>query len=110
MKLWYIALLLSFLSCIILMVIYFLPDTITVFDWSKTQVEAGVLFPFLLVSWAVSLFSFLFNNIYIDNRMLDNDAKPISDFKANLPSIFCLPALISFIWFIIRWFKGKPLE
>lgn len=108
MKLWYVALTLSITSCIILLVVFFLPDNFTVFNWTKTQVEAGVLFPVLLVSWTASLFGFLFNNLFVDKTLVDRNAKPMPSFKTYLPSFLGLPAFSSFIWFIIRWYKGKP--
>ena len=108
MKLWYVSLILSIVSCIILLVICFLPANYTVFNWTKTQVEAGVLFPVLLISWTAALFGFLFNNIYIDKSMMEKNAKQMNTFKSYLPSFLGLPAFLSFIWFIIRWYKGKP--
>ncbi len=108
MKLWYVSLILSIVSCIILMVISFLPDSYTVFNWTKTEVQAGVLFPVLLLSWTAALFGFLFNNIYIDKSMMEKNAKVMPAFKTYLPSFLGLPAFASFIWFIIRWYKGKP--
>lgn len=108
MKLWYVALGLSITSCLILLVIVFLPDSFTVFNWTKSQVEAGILFPVLLVSWTVALFGFLFNNIFIDKTMMDSKVKQMPAFKTYLPSLLSIPAFGSFIWFIIRWYKGKP--
>jgi hypothetical protein len=78
------------------MVIFFLPESYTVFSWTKNQVEAGILFPVLLLSWTAALFGFLFNNMYMPA------------FKTYLPSFLGIPAFASFIWFIIRWYKGKP--
>jgi uncharacterized membrane protein (DUF106 family) len=108
MKLWYVSLILSIVSCIILMIVFFLPEGYTVFNWTKNQVEAGVLFPVLLLSWTVALFGFLFNNIYIDKSMMEKNAKQMPAFKTYLPSFLGFPAFASFIWFIIRWYKGKP--
>lgn len=108
MKLWYVSLGLSIVSCIILLVMCFLPDTYAVFNWSKTEVQAGVLFPVLLVSWTAALLGFLFNNIFIDRSLMERNVKPIPAFKAYLPSLLGIPAFISFIWFIVRWYKGKP--
>ncbi|MEN9569266.1 MAG: hypothetical protein RL172_497 [Bacteroidota bacterium] len=108
MKLWYVSLILSIVSCMILLVVCFLPDTYTVFNWSKADVQAGILFPVLLISWTAALFGFLFNNIFIDRSMMDKNAKPMPAFKSYLPSFLGLPAFASFVWFIIRWYKGKP--
>jgi uncharacterized membrane protein len=108
MKLWYVSLILSISSCIVLLVMCLLPDSYTVFNWTKPDVQAGILFPVLLLSWTAALLGFLFNNIFIDKRMMDREAKPMPSFKAYLPTLLGFPAFISFIWFIIRWYKGKP--
>ncbi len=108
MKLWYISLILSICSCIILLVMCSLPDTYTVFKWTKSEVEAGVLFPLLLLSWTAALFGFLFNNMFIDKNIVEKGAKKIPPFKAYLPSFLSLPAFSSFIWFIVKWYKGRP--
>jgi hypothetical protein len=108
MKLWYISLALSIASCVILMIIFFLPDTYTIFHWTKTEVQAGVLFPVLLVSWAMALFGFLFNNMFIDKNLVEKESKTMEPLKAYLPTYLGIPAFTSFVWFIIRWYKGKP--
>jgi len=108
MKLWYVSLGLSIVSCIILLVICFLPDGYTVFNWSMAQVQAGFLFPVLLLSWTAALLAFLFNNIFIDKSMMQKNVEPMPAFKAYLPTFLGIPAFASFIWFIIRWYKGKP--
>jgi hypothetical protein len=107
MKLWYVSLIFSVASCVVLFVICFLPDGYTVFDWSKTEVEAGILFPVLLISWVTALLGFLFNNIFIDKKMMEPNSRPIPGIKAYLPTLLGLPAFSSFLWFIIRWYKGK---
>ncbi len=108
MKLWYLSLMLSIASCIILMVIYFLPETYTIFNWTKHEVQAGVLFPVLLLSWATALFGFLFNNMFIDKNLVEKDAEVMPQFRAYLPTYLGIPAFSSFVWFIIRWYKGRP--
>ena len=108
MKLWYYALWLSIASCILLLIVYFLPPDFTVFIWNKSQVDAGVLFPVLLVSWTAALFGFALNNIFIDKSIVDRNAKKMNGLHAYLPSLLGLPAFFSFMWFIIRWYKGKP--
>ncbi len=108
MKLWYVSIILGIVSCLILLVICLLPEGYTVFNWSAHQVQAGVLFPLLLLSWTMALFAFLFNNIFIDKKMMERNIKPMPSFKAYLPTLMGLPAFTSFIWFIVRWYKGKP--
>lgn len=108
MKLWYISLMLSIASCLILLVMYMLPDTCTVFTYTKSEVQSGVLFPVLLLSWTTALFGFLFNNMFIDKNIVEKDAKPMPAFKAYLPTFLGFPAFVSFIWFIVRWYKGRP--
>jgi hypothetical protein len=108
MKLWRISLWLSIASCSILLVIFCLPSSVTVFSYNAKEVGPGILFPVLLLSWTCSLFGFAFNNIYIDKSIGDKFAAKMSHFKLYLPSILGLPAFMSFIWFIIRWYKGKP--
>jgi hypothetical protein len=108
MKLWYISLWLSIASCLLLLLVFFLPADFTVFIWTKTQVEAGVLFPVLLVSWTLALFGFAVNNVYIDKTILDKNAKKMTGIITYLPSLLGLPAFFSFLWFIVRWYKGKP--
>lgn len=108
MKLWYLSLALSILSCLLLGVSCLLPAHYTVFDWSAAEVQAGVLFPVLLVSWTLALFGFLFNNIFIDRNLVEKGAKTLPPARAYLPTYLGLPAFISFCWFIIRWYKGKP--
>jgi hypothetical protein len=108
MKLWYVSLGLSIASCIILLVICFLPEGYTVFNWTKGQVQAGILFPVLLISWTTALLGFLFNNIFIDKSLMEKNARPMPVFKAYLPTWLGVPAFTAFIWFIIRWYKGKP--
>ena len=108
MKLWYISLALSIASCIILMVIYFLPESYTIFHWTKSEVQAGVLFPVLLLSWATALFGFLFNNLFIDKNLVEKGAEVMPPVKAYLPTYLGIPAFSSFIWFIIRWYKWRP--
>ncbi len=108
MKLWYLSLALSILSCILLLVTWMLPPAYTVFDWSAAEVQAGVLFPVLLVSWTLALFGFLFNNIFIDRNLVEKNARPMKPARAYLPSYLGLPAFFSFIWFLLRWYKGKP--
>ncbi len=108
MKLWYLSLLLSIASCLVLLVMCFLPDHFTVFNWTKSDVQAGVLFPVLLLSWTLALFGFLFNNMFIDKNMVEKNAKPMPRLKAYLPTFLGFPAFSSFIWFIVRWYKGRP--
>ena len=108
MKLWYYSLLLSVVSCVLLLVIYFLPDDFTIFVWSKSQVNAGVLFPVLLVSWLTSILAFAANNIFIDKNIFEKKPVKMSSFKLYLPTLLGVPGFSSFIWFIIRWYKGKP--
>jgi hypothetical protein len=107
MKYWTYSLLLSIISCILLLVIFLLPDSFTVFKFTKTQVDNGVLFPVLLLSWMASLFGFALNNIFIDKHYSDN--KPhMPGLKKYLPTLLGMPAFLSFVWFIFRWYKGKP--
>jgi len=108
MKLWYLSLLLSIVSCLVLLIIFFLPDSYTVFNWSKSEVQAGILFPVLLLSWSTALFGFLFNNLFIDKNLMDKEAPTMQPMKAYLPTYLGIPAFISFLWFIIRWYRGKP--
>jgi uncharacterized membrane protein len=108
MKLWKISLWLSITSCVILLIIFILPDNFTVFSYTKSEVGAGVLFPVLLLSWTFALFGFAVNNVYIDKTILDKNAKRMPGLKTYLPTLLGLPAFISFLWFIIRWYKGKP--
>lgn len=108
MKLWYISLMLSIASCLILLVMYMLPDTYTVFSYTKSEVQSGVLFPVFLLSWTSALFGFLFNNMFIDKNIVEKDAPPMPAFKAYLPTFLGFPAFVSFIWFIVRWYKGRP--
>jgi hypothetical protein len=68
----------------------------------------GVLFPVLLIAWTLALFGFAVNNVDIDRSILDKNAPKMSGLKKYLPTILGLPAYISFMWFIIRWYKGKP--
>lgn len=108
MKLWKISLWLSIASCLLLLIIFILPDNFTVFSYENKQVGMGVLFPVLLVSWTLALFGFAANNIYIDKTIGDPKAEQMSRNKTYLPSMLGIPSYISFVWFIIRWFKGKP--
>jgi hypothetical protein len=79
-----------------------------VFSYNAKQVGPGILFPVLLLSWTFSLFGFAFNNIYIDKSIVDKNAVKMRWYKLYLPSLLGFPAFMSFIWFIIRWYKGKP--
>jgi len=108
MKLWKISLWLSVASCFILLIVILLPNNFTVFTYTKTQAGMGILFPVLLVSWTLALFGFAVNNVYIDKSIVDKNAPKMGGFKTYLPTILGLPAYISFLWFIVRWFKGKP--
>lgn len=93
MKLWYISLTLSIASCLILLLMYMLPDAYTVFNYTKSEVQSGVLFPVLLLSWTAALFGFLFNNMFIDKNIVEKDAKPMPAFKAYL-HLFLLSGLL----------------
>jgi hypothetical protein len=108
MKLWKISLWLSIASCLLLLLVMLLPDNFTVFSYEDKQAGMGVLFPVLLVSWTLALFGFAVNNIYIDKTIVDSKAKQMSNPKTYLPSMLGIPSYFSFVWFIIRWFKGKP--
>jgi UDP-N-acetylmuramyl pentapeptide phosphotransferase/UDP-N-acetylglucosamine-1-phosphate transferase len=108
MKLWYVSLILSIVSCIILLVICLLPDGYTIFIWTRPQIEAGVLFPVLLISWTTAILGFLFNNLFIDKNLVDKRAKTMHPLKAYIPTYLGFPAFFSFLWFVIRWYKGKP--
>jgi len=108
MKLWKISLWLSIASCLLLLIVLLVPDNLTVFTYQDKQVGMGVLFPVLLVSWTLALFGFAANNIYIDKTIVDPKAKQMSRTKTYLPSMLGVPSYLSFVWFIIRWFKGKP--
>ena len=106
MKLWRISLWLSIASCIVLLFVCFLPSNYSVFVWMKQQVQPGILFPVLLVSWTLSLLGFAFNNIYIDKSLFDKVAKKMPAHKTYLPTLLGIPAFLSFIWFVIKWFKS----
>jgi len=107
MKLWMYSLWLSILSCCLLGIICLLPSGYNVFVWGKAQVEAGVLFPVLLLCWTAALFAFALNNIFIDKAVADRGIT-MGTFLKCLPSLLNIPALLSFVWFIYRWCKGKP--
>ena len=108
MKLWRYSLWLSIISCLLLLIIYFLPDNFTIFIWSKSQVDAGLLFPVLLISWMTAIFGFAVNNVFIDKNIVAKKPEKMSSFKLYLPTLLGIPGFSSFIWFIIRWYKGKP--
>ena len=108
MKLWKISLWLSIASCFILLIVMLLPNNFTVFTYTRIQVGMGVLFPVLLVSWTLALFGFAVNNVFIDKSIIDKNAPKMSGLKTYLPTILGLPAYVSFLWFIVRWYKGKP--
>jgi hypothetical protein len=46
--------------------------------------------------------------MFIDKNLVEKDAKVMPPLKAYLPTYLGIPAFTSFIWFIIRWYKGKP--
>lgn len=108
MKLWYYSLVLSVVSCVLLLVIYFLPNDFTIFIWSKHQVDAGVLFPVLIISWLTAILGFAANNIFIDKNMFEKKPVKMPSGKLYLPTILGIPGFSSFVWFVIRWYKGKP--
>lgn len=107
MKIWRYSLWLSIFSCCLLCVSFFLPQSYTVFIYTKFRVDAGVLFPVLLVSWTTALFGFLLNNIFIDKSITDKKIQ-MSNFMKGLPSLLGIPSFLSFVWFIFRWYKGDP--
>ena len=107
MKYWTYSLWLSIISCTLLLVIFFLPDSFTVFKYTKTQVDNGVLFPVLLLSWMGALFGFALNNIFIDKHYSDGQPK-MPRLKKYTPTFLSMPAFFSFLWFLFRWYKGKP--
>ena len=106
MKLWQISLWFSIASCVILLVVMLLPDNYTVFVWVKSQVGPGVLFPVLLISWTTALIGFACNNIYIDKSLFDKNAKKMPPLKTYSPTLLGIPAFLSFIWFVFKWYKG----
>ncbi len=107
MKLWRYSLWLSLISCTILCIVFLLPANFKIFIWSKERVDAGILFPVLLVSWTTALFGFALNNVFIDRAVTDTKIK-MTDFMKAVPSLLGIPAFFSFIWFIFRWYKGDP--
>ena len=107
MKIWIYSLRLSIFSCGLLVVMYLLPRTYGVFIWSKSGVDPGILFPVLLVSWTAALFGFALNNIFIDKSLIDKKVQ-MPESKKYLPSLLAIPAIISFGWFIYRWYNGDP--
>lgn len=107
MKIWRYSLWLSVVSCCLLCVIFLLPPAYSVFIYTKFRVDAGVLFPVLLVSWTTALFGFLLNNIFIDRSITDKKIQ-MSAFMKGLPSLLGIPSFFSFVWFIFRWYKGDP--
>jgi hypothetical protein len=107
MKIWRYSLWLSIISCTILFIIFLLPRSYSVFVWSKFRVDAGILFPVLMVSWTAALFGFALNNIFIDRSVTDKKLQMTAFIKC-LPSLLGIPAFISFVWFIYRWYKGDP--
>jgi hypothetical protein len=107
MKIWKYSLWLSVFSCCLLCVVFLLPKTYTVFIWNKFGVDAGILFPVLLISWTTALFGFALNNIFIDRAITDKKLQ-MSSFMKTLPSLLGLPSFGSFVWFIFRWYKGDP--
>ena len=107
MKYWKYSLWLSIFSCVLLLVIYFMPDSFTVFKYSKNQVDNGVLFPLLLLSWMSSIFGFALNNIFIDKHYSAKGPQ-MPRLKKYSPTLLGFPAFFSFIWFLFRWYKGKP--
>jgi len=107
MKLWKISLWLSIASCFLLLIVMLVPDNLTVFIFEDKQAGMGVLFPVLQVSWTLALFGFGANNVYIDKTIGDPKEKQMSRAKSYLPSMLGIPSYVSFVWFIIRWFKGR---
>jgi hypothetical protein len=87
-------------------VISLLPANYSVFVWAKNQVQPGFLFPVLMVNWTTALLGFAFNNVYIDKSIFDKNARKMSGIKTYLPSLLSIPAFFSFVWFMIRWYKG----
>jgi len=88
-------------------VIFLAPQSYSVFIYTKFRIDAGVLFPVLLVSWTAALFGFLLNNIFIDRTITDKKIQ-MSSFMKGLPSVLGIPSFFSFVWFIFRWYKGDP--
>ena len=107
MKIWRYSLWLSVISCSLLCVVFLLPNTYSVFVWNKLRVEAGILFPVLLVAWTTALFGFALNNVFIDRSVADRKIQ-MTTFLKCLPSLLGIPAFFSFVWFLYRWYKGDP--
>src|ERR1700712_6078136 len=99
MKLWTYSLWLSIFSCCLLCTICLLPAAYSVFIWGVAQIDAGVLFPVLLMCWTAALFAFALNNIFIDKAVADRSIK-MGTFLKCMPSLLNIPALFSFVWFI----------
>ena len=108
MKLWKFSLWLSILSCTLLCIVFLMPSTYRIFIWREHgMVDAGILFPLLLVSWTTALVGFALNNVFIDRTISDSKIK-MTEFVKAVPSLLGLPAFFSFVWFLFRWYKGDP--
>lgn len=107
MKYWNYSLWLGVFSLALLTAILMLPASFSVFVWNKVGVDAGILFPFLMISWVTSVVSVAYNNIFIDRLVLYKGIE-MRRTKRYLPSLLSMPALISFVWFCYRWYRGNP--
>jgi hypothetical protein len=109
MKYWKYSLWLGIFSFALLITSLLLPASYSVFIWKKFTVDAGILFPVLLVSWIAAVLAVAFNNIFVDEMYMYKKIE-MKRRKKYLPSLLGLPGLISFVWFCYRWYRGNPLS
>ncbi len=79
------------------------PDEYYIFSRKDGVLKEGILFPIILFSWAISCFAGAFNYVYIEKLHLVKYI-PIARIRKFLPSLLCIPACLSFLWFCAKIF------
>lgn len=105
MNFYKLALWLSAASIILLILIIFSPTEYMVLQWSNLIFSAGILFPLLMFSWICALFALALNFVHAERLFIEQEDR-IPRRKKYLPSLMCIPAVLSFFWFCYKFFKG----
>ncbi len=108
MKTWYYSLYTSVASFLMLVIVFLLPGSYSIFILTRSGTAAGTLLPLMFIIWILSLSAFALNNVFADKCYISQDIK-MHPLMKYLPSLLGVPVLGSFIWVVYKIIKEIPL-
>ncbi len=90
-------------SIIPLAVVVISPMKYGIVQFDDFVFKPGTLFPLILLSWITAMLSLALNFIYAERLFIIYEVAQCKR-KKYFPALLCIPAIISFFWFCIKFY------